>query len=206
MTNSLSDQWPNLGDQGRLSVMPVCRRKGQRHGHPLSDVAAVASGQEDHPSMAVNDWLPVATTALGGLIAAGGGWLAQWASSRNSDKRIREERRHSAYGAFIAASKELPVLAREANVADTEEERRWLDEVITLARAITRTCVDVTLAGPLSAAEAADAVQRKAWQIVSTLDPRMGADDEDFDAVLNEYRSRCNQFDAVALATLHTTD
>ena len=155
--------------------------------------------------MAVNDWLPVATTALGGLLAAGGGWLSQLVSSRNSDKRIREERRHSAYGAFIAASKELPVLAREAYIADTEEQRRPLDEVITLARTITRTCVDVTLAGPLGA-EAADAVQRKAWQIVSTLDPRMGAEDEDFEVELDQYLSRCVQFDAVALATLHTTD
>jgi hypothetical protein len=156
--------------------------------------------------MAVNDWLPVATTALGGLLAAGGGWLSQWASSHNSDKRIREERRHSAYGAFIAASKELPVLAQEAHIADIEEQRRWLDEVITLARTITRTCVDVTLAGPLGVTEAADAVQRKAWQMVSTLDPRMGADDEDFDVELDEYLSRCVQFDAVAQATLHTTD
>jgi hypothetical protein len=156
--------------------------------------------------MAVNDWFPVATTALGGVLAAGGGWLSQWAGSRNSDKRMREERRHSAYGAFIAASKELPVLAQEAHIADIEEQRRWLDEVITLARTITRTCVDVTLAGPLGAAEAADAVQRKAWQLVSTLDPRMGANDEDFDVELDEYLSRSVQFDAVAQATLHTTD
>jgi hypothetical protein len=115
--------------------------------------------------MAVNEWLPVATTALGGLLAAGGGWLSQWAGSRGSEKRVREERRHSAYGAFIAASKELPVLAQEAyNSADTEEQRPWLDEVTTLARTITRTFVDVTLAGPRGATEAAEAVQRKAWR------------------------------------------
>jgi hypothetical protein len=157
--------------------------------------------------MAVNDWLPVATTALGGLLAAGGGWLSQWAGSRGSEKRVREERRHSAYGAFIAASKELPVLAQEAyNSADTEEQRPWLDEVTTLARTITRTSVDVTLAGPRGATEAAEAVQRKAWKIVSILDPRMGADDEEFDVELDKYLSRCVQFEAVAQATLHTAD
>jgi hypothetical protein len=57
--------------------------------------------------MASNDWLPLATTALGAVLAVGGGGLAQWAGNRRSDSRARDERRRAAYGEFIAAADDL---------------------------------------------------------------------------------------------------
>jgi hypothetical protein len=59
------------------------------------------------PAMASNDWLPLATTALGAVLAVGGGGLAQWAGNRRSDSRARDERRRAAYGEFIAAADDL---------------------------------------------------------------------------------------------------
>lgn len=164
--------------------------------------------------MASNVWLPLATTALGAVLAVGGGGIAQWAGNRRSDSRGRDERRHAAYAEFIAAADELTRMMRSwypTKGYPSFRLRRWplphqtIEFRQTLAAIlgnIDRAAVAVTLAGPRTAAEAAGAVRAKGWEMFRWW-LRSGPHQE-LRALDNEYVALCDTFTAVARAILRT--
>jgi hypothetical protein len=107
--------------------------------------------------MASSDWLTLATTALGGLLAAGGGALVQWAGSRRADERAREELRRAAYVQLVAA---LGDLVREI------VGWRDLESLMVAIRSVEHACAAVILAGPAKAAEVAYDIQVATFDVV----------------------------------------
>jgi hypothetical protein len=112
--------------------------------------------------MATSDWLPVVTTALGGLLAAGGGALVQWTSNRGADERAREDLRRTAYVGLLTATDAL-----------LPEIRRWPAErnserLMTAASDVLRACAAVRLAGPKPVIEKTKEIHRLTQALVQS--------------------------------------
>jgi hypothetical protein len=153
----------------------------------------------DHSCMAF-DWLPLATTTLGGVLAAGGGALAQWISNRRTDTRARAERRHTAYVDFLMATDGVwPLLWNQV---------RWQEDVRTDFLAILgrldRAAACVSLAGPSSARDAADVARRAAWAVFLFFDQEAETEPEaaKLQALVDEWSKHSGEFASVARATL----
>lgn len=91
--------------------------------------------------MASSDWLPLATTALGGLLAAGGGALVQWTGSHRADKRARDDLRRETYVALVAACDDL---LREFKGGGPENREARMGAI----GGVEHACAAVALAGP----------------------------------------------------------
>ena len=170
--------------------------------------------------MSGTDMVPALIT--GGAVVVGalaGGTISgmsTWASSRQSRKDARDDRRRSAYAAFIGAQEELRRVVLAWQAADLPPTAADLPSTPdgTFGRAIAkavgsvdRAFVTVTLAGPQKARDDADDVRGKAWGVYNVIYGPEGSGEPvltKVDERISDYIDTCEQFSRTASEVLRT--
>jgi hypothetical protein len=105
---------------------------------------------------------------VGSLVGGGISWLANWTTTRRTSKEARDERRRTAYAAFLAAAEELGRLMTTARVgAGFISGPSLQKDLAAMIGPIDRTQVAIALVGPQTVQQAADDVRRKAWELLT---------------------------------------
>lgn len=143
--------------------------------------------------MAAGDWLPLGTTALGGVLAVGGGAVVQWAGSRRTHRDALAERRRVAYVEFLAAANEFARILATALEAHTAYGR-----AADAIGAVERAQAMVVLAGPDEAVRASAGVRLKVWELMNLLERPSAPTHDVVELVNRSYWATVDQFVKVA--------
>jgi hypothetical protein len=109
---------------------------------------------------------------VGALVGGGISWLANWTTTRRSSEEARDERRRTAYVAFLAGAEELNRLVTTAQPGIFTLSGSGLDfreELTATLGPIDRAYVAVSLVGPKTADQTAEKVRSQAWVTVDLL-------------------------------------
>jgi hypothetical protein len=163
--------------------------------------------------MSGTDMVPALVT--GGAVVVGalaGGTISgmsSWVSSRQSRKDARDDRRRSAYAAFIGAQEELRrvVLAWQSADLPPTPDGTFGRAIAKAVGSVDRAFVAVTLAGPQKAQDDADDVRGKAWGVYNVMNDPEGSGQlvlPKVDERISDYIDTCEQFSRTASEVLHT--
>src|SRR5215831_6610982 len=162
------------------------------------------SGTDMVPALITGGAVVVGALA-GGTISG----LSTWASSRQSRKDARDDRRRTAYAAFIGAQEELRRVVLAWQIADLPPapDSTFGRAIAKAVGSVDRAFVAVTLAGPQKAQDDADDVRGKAWGVYNVIyrpespgQPGMPK----FTERVGDYIDACDQFTQTASEVLHT--
>jgi len=163
--------------------------------------------------MSGTDMVPALITGGAVLVGALAGGtisgLSTWASSRQSRKDARDDRRRTAYAAFIGAQEELRrvVLAWQTADLPPAPDSTFGRAIAKAVGSVDRAFVAVTLAGPQKAQDDADDVRGKAWGVYNVIYGPEGSGQPvlpKVDERIGDYVGTCEQFSRTASEVLRT--